>query len=75
MPEYKSKEMVREKLLKSLKESGSGFDLSWIYIINFLFKLIKMLDENYIEWENPFNSKVTKYNNNKFTLSFKDKYF
>jgi E3 ubiquitin-protein ligase HUWE1 len=28
LPEYNSKEIVREKLLKSLKESGSGFDLS-----------------------------------------------
>lgn len=28
LPEYNSKEMLREKLLKSLKESGSGFDLS-----------------------------------------------
>lgn len=35
MPEYSSKEMVREKLLKSLKESGSGFDLSW-YINNII---------------------------------------
>ena len=34
MPEYNSKETVREKLLKSLKESGSGFDLSWKWYNN-----------------------------------------
>lgn len=28
LPEYPSKEILREKLLKSLKDSGSGFDLS-----------------------------------------------
>ncbi|KAM3126979.1 hypothetical protein pb186bvf_020914, partial [Paramecium bursaria] len=28
MPEYQSKEVVRDNLFKSLRESGQGFDLS-----------------------------------------------
>lgn len=50
MPEYNSKEMLREKLLKSLKESGSGFDLSWFNNIK-----ISLIDKSIVSWKKVFS--------------------
>ena len=56
LPEYGTKEIVREKLLKSLKESGSGFDLSWYILIIIFYTKYLRFSSAYSSWR--FTKKI-----------------